>query len=332
MDGQGGGCGTAGHQLTPGTRRCQVCGKDLVGRIDGRRLPSASHRSDVSNGSGQDSRSRVRVRAAILGVVVLVAVWALRGYAGGRDWPQECGVEGRIEWCAEPSAAMTEPDMVSLVCDYCPKLASVPLRDVAPQPLSQLNLAGEQVLAKTSGSDSSGTEEALLGRPSQVAWVTRWVGGEPDGRVEVRCFAETGRPAGLRLEADQFRSTVAAASAADARNIDFTEVARQSIPAVPAPGLGRPSFGFVSCDTTGIDLDDPATGSTFFCVTEVYGLQGKGGLREIYQVVDQSPYFESVPAGYDCTAYATASPSPAPASAGTSFETRRCSAWRLSVP
>lgn len=333
MDGQGR-CGTAGHQLTPGTRRCEVCGKDLAARVDGRSLAAASDLSDLSGHPDQHVRSRLGERAAILGAVALVAVGVLLAFADDRDWPQDCGVDGRAEWCAEPSEVMTEPPVVSLVRDYCPQLADVPLQEMVPQPLGQLNLASDQALAKTSGTDREGTEDALLGRPGEFAWVTRWVGGESDGRVEVRCPDDTASTASLRLESDQFRSTVAASSAVDARYIDFTEVARQSVPALSGTGMGRTSFGFVTCDTTGIDLDDPASGRTFFCVTEVYGLQGTGGYRSIYQVTPDSPYFEKVPAGYECTSYRDASPSaaPAPGSAGAWSETTRCATWRFSRP
>lgn len=330
MDGQGGRCGTAGHRLVPGTRRCEVCGRDLAARVDGRSLVPASDPSDPSSGhSDEDARSRVRERAALLGAVVLVAAGALLGSADDRDWPQGCGVDGRAEWCAEPSTAMTEPAVLSLVRGYCPRLANIPLQDVAPQPLSQLGLASEQALAMTSGSDRDGTEDALLGRSGEFARVTRWIGGESDGRLEVRCFSDPRVSASIRLEADQFRSTVAAAGAADAPYIDFTEVARQSLPAASGIGFGRMSFRSVTCDTTDIDLDDPATGSTFFCVTKVHGRQGTGGYRAIYQVVPESPYFESVPAGYACTAYAGASAVPRSASTDPMYEISRCSTWRF---
>jgi hypothetical protein len=51
------------------------------------------------------------------------------------------------------------------------------------------------------------------------------------------------------------------------------------------------SYGFLSCDTGGIDPGAPAPGSTFTCAVEVFRLQGQGTYRASYRVIDEPPYF-----------------------------------------
>lgn len=169
------------------------------------------------------------VLALAAGIVAVTAAVAL---TGSPNWPTGCRTDGRSEWCAEPSGAMTDRSMTALAHHYCPRLSVVSLADVVPQPLSQMELAGPETLAKTTGSARKGTEDALLGEPGNFAWITRWVGGDKDGLVEVRCPGDSGNVPGLALTVDQFGSTLAALNAADEMHIDFGEVAKRSVAAM----------------------------------------------------------------------------------------------------
>lgn len=150
--------------------------------------------------------------------------------------------------------------------------------------------------------------------------------------MEIRCSGNTPSSASLRLTSDQLRSTLAATTADDAPHIDFAELAKQSVTPLSDAGRTDVSFSFTTCDTTGIDLRDPQPASTFSCVIEVYGQQGKGGYSAFFQVVAERPYFESVPAGYECTSYAPPpqATSRPPTSAGSTGPAG-CSTWRFSA-
>jgi len=251
----------------------------------------------VDNHPTSPTRSRRR-RLAVIGLAV--AVLTVIGLAGVRSWqerstwPTDCRVAANPSWCAEPSDAMTDPAMVTLVRDYCPWLADTAAEQVVPQPLEALGLAGPGTYATTSGDETNGTEDALLGRPGAVAWLTRWVGGQADGRVELRCPGQTATVPGLRLEQDQFRSSVAAAVSADGRNIDFAEVARQSVSKASSSRPTGVSYGFIGCDTDGIDLAGPAVGETFECVMQIYAPEGQGAYPLEYRVIDDHPWFAPV--------------------------------------
>jgi hypothetical protein len=251
--------------------------------------PAAHQYAWLGSEPGPQSRSRTRRPWLVAGLVALVlaasAAWTLTRRS---DWPTGCRVGGHPEWCAEPSGAMTDPAMTGLVRDYCPGLAGIPHEDVVPQPLSELDLADDQTFARISGSTDQGSEDALLGRPGNLAWVTRW----RDGLVEVRCPGSSATTPSLRLEAGQFRSTVAAADLTDGRQVDFAEVASQSVAEVSADRPSDVSYGFFSCDTGGIDLDAPVVGDTFSCALEVFRVQGQGGYRTSYRIIHDRPYFE----------------------------------------
>lgn len=257
---------------------------------------ASPHRSSV-DGAALASRSRVGSPGVVLGLVVgLVAAVAAVAFSANPSWPTKCKVDGHSEWCGEPSWAMSNPALAALAHDYCPKLSMALLQEVVPQPLSRMDLANQDTFAKTSGNAETGTEDALLGERENFAWITRWVGGETDGLVEVRCPGDTQTIPSMALKADQFRSTLAAANGADGQHIDFAEVARQSVDALsdgqPTQSTGT-SFGFMACNTEGIDLSEPQVGRTFFCMVEVYGEQGKGGYSASYRVTADAPFFES---------------------------------------
>lgn len=229
------------------------------------------------------------VLVLIVGLVATIGAVALRA---NPSWPTECQLGGHRDWCAEPSLAMSNPALATLAHGYCPKLSTTSLRDVVAQPLSQMDLANQETFAKIAGSASRGTEDVLLGEPGNFAWVTRTYGGESDGLVEIRCPGDTRNVPGLALKADQFRSTLAASNAADGIHIDFAEVARQSVATMSTGQPTDPSFGFLTCDTDGIDLSQPQAGRQFSCMVEIYGLQGKGGHQAQYRVTDDAPFFE----------------------------------------
>jgi hypothetical protein len=242
-----------------------------------------------------ERRSRLRVFNGTPAVVctviaVTVAVAAVLVVTRDPDWPTRCGVDGRSEWCGQASRRMTDPSLATVVSDYCPGLAGSETSTVVPQPLSLADLGGEDALARTTGTPGSGTEDSLLGLPSSFSWVTRWVGGDNDGRVELRCPGMTEAVPSLRLAEDQFRSTVAASRTSEGRHIDFAAVAESSVrTAAPDSGV---SWGFMTCDTTAVDLADLAEGETFACQVEAYSPEGKGLYRFGYRVTSGSPYFE----------------------------------------
>jgi hypothetical protein len=237
-------------------------------------------------------RSRKPVTIAALAVLLLVAVVLAVSYVQKPDWPTGCGIAGHPSWCAQPSAAMTNESIVALVHAYCPSLAAFPVDDVVPQPLIELDLADGETFARTSGNPSAGREEALLGRPSALSWLTRWVGGERDGVWEVRCPGNARSTPSLHLEGEQLDSTIAA-SQSEARQIDFRDVARQLVAATPKERAAELSFGFLECDTTSLNLTRPRVGDTFACTVEIYSPEGKGASRATYRVIGERPYFEA---------------------------------------
>ena len=180
---------------------------------------------------------------------------------------------------------MTGPEVAQLVASYCPGLVGADPADFAPQPLSEIGVAGGDSLARTSGKPDRGTEDALIGVRSARAWVTRAVGGPEDGRVEVRCQDDRDRVPSLVLEAEQVESTLAAIRG-EGRVIDFGEVARHTARSLWRERPSDTSFGYFTCDTAGIDLRRPRAGGTFTCMTEVYAAEGKGGYVSTHTVSD----------------------------------------------
>ncbi len=254
----------------------------------------AATSDSLSSHRGPESPVRSRKPATILALVAvaLVAVVLAVSYVRKPDWPLRCGVGGNPNWCARPSAAMTDGPIVALAHGYCPSLSVFLVDDVVAQPLIQLDLADDETLARTSGSTSNGREEVLLGRPGAVSWVTRWVGGERDGLWEVRCPGDARSTPSLHLEAEQLDSTLAASQSAQARRIDFRQVARQLVAATPYERAADVSFGFLECDTESLDLTRPRVGDTFACTVEVYSPAGKGASWATYRVTSDKPYFE----------------------------------------
>ncbi|MGI8900108.1 MAG: hypothetical protein ACR2HA_04115 [Nocardioides sp.] len=256
--------------------------------------------TETGEGDWLDTHPERRSRPVLTRVLVLgglAAAVAVGGVALAAlvldrdpDWPTRCGVDGRSEWCGQASRRMTDPALAAVVGDYCPGLAGSQPTTVVPQPLSLADLGAEDALARTTGSPESGTEDSLLGVPSSFSWVTRWVGGDNDGRVELRCPGMTEAVPSLRLAEDQFRSTVAASRTSEGRHIDFAAVAESSVRTV-APDSGV-SWGLMTCDTTAVDLADLAEGETFACQVEAYSPEGKGLYRFGYRVTSGSPYFE----------------------------------------
>lgn len=238
---------------------------------------------------GRRAPGRRRWLVAVLAPVLLVAAALAWQVSREPDWPSGCPVSGHADWCSSPSEAITDPGLVALARSYCPALSRADEAEVIPQPLSELGLADERTYAKTTGDHGSGSEDALLGTPDAVAWITRW----QDGHVQVRCAGSSGSTPSLDLRADQVRSTVAAGdTAAEGPRVAFTDVARDMVEGFSADPPSDTSYGFLTCDTGAIDLELPEVGETFTCVVEVFGLQGEGRYRESYRIADDRPYFE----------------------------------------
>lgn len=259
-------------------------GETRVDRLPGQPESLSSHSGD------RDPSRRTSLLAAVCVVVLAIAVSAMAMRSRDPDWPTRCGVDGRANWCAKPSRAMTTAALTRLAHDYCPALASVP-GGVVPRPLSLGDLAGPDVFARTTGNRGSGAEDALLGRGSSFAWVTRTSGGAQDGTVELRCPGQTFLVPSMRLTGDQFSSTLAA-SRGQLGRIDFAELAKSSVRRFPS--RFRTSYGFLSCDTSGLDLRRLTPGTAFTCRVEVYSWLGQGGYRLDYRVVGRPPYFVRV--------------------------------------
>lgn len=247
---------------------------------------------------GQVRRPAVNKLAVVAGLVVasLIAASVVLPSDENSSWPTDCLIDGRTDMCAMPSAAMTDQTMRTVVRDYCNNLSSTPLSEVVPQPFSVLDLAGEEVYATTTGSEKEGTEDALLGTPDAVAWVTRSVGGSRDGGVDLRCPGDR-LSASVRLPRDQFDSTVAATLQPDTAHINFAQVAKQSVTALAKGRRDDASFGFTTCYTARIDLDDLGAGGTFACITEIYGALGQSGSATFYRVSERPPYVRAIRTG-----------------------------------
>jgi hypothetical protein len=72
------------------------------------------------------------------------------------------------------------------------------------------------------------------------------------------------------------------------RRVNFTDVATE----LATTARGGMSYGFLTCDTGGVDLDAPEVGDTFSCSVEVFGFQGQGAYQAVYRITDEPPYFE----------------------------------------
>jgi len=241
-----------------------------------------------SHPGDEEGRRRRGVVPLVLVVALVLGIGAASSLRGrSPEWPTGCGLEGHADWCAKPSRAMTDGALRRIVRDYCPGLSKVRPRDVVPRPIDLVDLGGRGAYARTSGSKGAGTEDSLLGRGPHFSWVTRWSGGDQDGVVELRCPGQTVTVPSVRLDADQFWSTVAARRGRP-RTIDFAQLASSSVRRVPH-GF-RVSFGFLNCDTTGLDLRHLRTGKRFSCALEVYSGLGKGGYRIGYRTTARPPY------------------------------------------
>jgi hypothetical protein len=259
-------------------------------RVDPHRAPAHAEVDSLSSHPDQRRSLRRGNALALVCVVALVVAGsavALRNRHS--DWPTGCGVEGHQDWCTKPSRAMTDAALTRMVRDYCPGLSASDPEDVVPRPLDLADLGGRGAYAKTSGTRTSGSEDSLLGRGRTFSWVTRWSGGPEDGVVEVRCPGRSRSVPSLRLDEDQYRSSVAAARG-QAGYVDFARLAETSVRRVP--GRFGVSFGFLTCDTAGLDLLRALpVGRTFGCRVEVYTRLGKGGDQMTYRVTADPPYF-----------------------------------------
>ena len=265
--------------------------------MDGRQVDSEEQPGPSYTWIGTEPEPHSRMSGRRLWVVaglaaaLMVAATAAWDAVRESDWPSGCDVSGHPDWCTEPSDAMRDPALIALARDYCPALASSAQADVVPQPLSVLGLADERTFAMTSGDSRTGAEDAVLGDRSAVTWITR----RQDGLLEVRCSGSSATTPSLRLRADQFDSTVAAADADEGMRLDFADVARELTAGMYAEPPTYISYGFLGCDTSGIDLGAPEAGETFSCAVEVFRLQGQGTYRASYRITDRPPYFEQHP-------------------------------------
>ena len=280
--------------LVPQPSRWNRTGASLVHNGEMAESEYLDSRSTRTSGPPRRSASRwtarrhlPRKRKIAAGLALAVAALTTAGLMGffsdDPHWPTGCGVDGHPGWCTDPSQAMTDPAMTELVGSYCPGLARADPGELAPQPLSRIDIAGGSSLARTTGRPDRGTEDALIGVRGAGAWLTRAVGGPEDGRIQVRCQGSRGRVPGLVLEASQVESTLAAIRGKD-RVIDFGQVARRTAASLWIQRASDASFGYFTCDTSGIDLRRPRAASTFTCMTEIYAAEGKGGHVSTYTV------------------------------------------------
>ena len=246
-----------------------------------------------------ERRPAINRLAVVAGLVValLIAASVVLPSDENPNWPTDCLVDGRTDMCSMPSAAMTDETMRTVVRDYCEDLSAAPLSEVVPQPFSVLDLADDQVFATISGSEKEGTEDALLGTSDAVAWVTRSVGGERDGGVDIRCLGSKPRSTSVRLRDDQFESTVAAMTEPGSERINFTDVAKLSVDSLANRRGTVVEYGYTTCNTAGMDLQNLPHGNVFSCITEIYGAVGQSALITSYRVVEDPPYIRPTDIG-----------------------------------
>ena len=241
-----------------------------------------------------DPVGNVRLRlVAALGLLVAVGLGLGLVLSGDDEKSVPCRHQKGATWCAAPSSTSIDPAIVRLVRGYCPRLQTLALEEVVPQPLSEAGEVysenGELVLrTKLRGAV---VESALLGQPGRLAWVLRRLPGGFPWELQIVCQDGTDQAPPLQFDGAQLR----AALEADAGHggLDLREAARGAAQEVPADSGGRVSLGTFRCRTGRPDLDLTA-GSRFSCSLPLYSAQGQARYRINYVVSMKRPYLRQV--------------------------------------
>lgn len=227
----------------------------------------------------------------MLATLALVAVVALILVQRREHDPPEadCRQTQGAAWCSTATESMTDTGVVRLVRGYCPRLRSLPVAQVRPQPLLQVGLPGrpgEVVLRTVNGADR--VETGLLGQPGRLAWVVRRfpAGGGP-GRLELICHEGADDVPALTLDPPQLRSAVQAD--AGRGGLDLRDAARQSAAAVRVSAGSRVSLGTFRCRTSPADLV-LRPGSRFRCSLRLFSDQGQALEHLTFLVEGQPPH------------------------------------------
>lgn len=236
--------------------------------------------------------SRLRLVAA-LGLLLACVLVLREGLRDDDLPPSDCRQQRGTAWCTTPTEILTDPSITRLVRGYCPRLRSLPLEDVVPQPLTEVGdlPARADELVLTTGGPGARVESGLLGRPGRLAWVVHRVSRGGPWRLQVICHEDTDRVPALELDAGQLRSTVRAD--AGGRGLDLRLASRTTAHAVRRTPQARLSLGTFRCGTRPSALDLRA-GARFRCSLELFSDQGQALHRVTYRVHSRPPYLRAV--------------------------------------
>ena len=241
-----------------------------------------------------DRAGNVKLRLlAALGLLVAVGLGLSHVLSGDDEKSVSCRYQEGATWCASPSPTSIDPAIVRLVRGYCPRLQTLALEEVVPQPLSEAGEAysetGELVLR--TNLRGAVVESSLLGQPGRLAWVLRRLPGDSPWELQIVCQDGTDQAPALQFDGAQLRSALEAD--AGHGGLDLREAARGAALEVPADPGGRVSLGTFRCRTGRPDLALTA-GSRFSCSLPLYSAQGQARYRITYLVSMQPPYLRPV--------------------------------------
>lgn len=225
----------------------------------------------------------------VAGALAIVAV-ALAAFVLRPDAPAvaECREERGASWCSGPSEELTDPRLIRLVRDYCPRLRGLPLDRVVPQPLHLLDLAPRKGdLLRRTGGPTGTTESALVGQPDRLAWLVRRGGDDRTSALQVTCTRSASRVPALVLDRRQLAASLDAAAGGAA--LDLRAAARTAARTF-AVDTGRDvSLGTFHCRTGRAALERQP-GERFTCELQVFSGLGQGGYWLSYRVKARVPY------------------------------------------
>jgi hypothetical protein len=79
--------------------------------------------------------------------------------------------------------------------------------------------------------------------------------------------------------------------------INFTDVAKLSVDSLDNRRGTAVEYGYTTCNTAGMDLQNLPHGNVFSCITEIYGAVGQSALITSYRVVEDPPYIRPTDIG-----------------------------------
>lgn len=245
----------------------------------------------LDTGPEQKPRSRV-VLLTVLGLALGGGLLVAGELPDEPDRPPDCRQEQDAAWCTTPSETLTDEAIVRLVRGYCPRLRSLPLAEVVPQPLRRVGLPArpDELVLRTTGSGAV-LESGLLGRPSRLAWVVHRSPGDQPWQLQVVCRDGAVQLPVLELDGGQLRSALRVDQGR--RGLDLREAARRTARAVRATQGTRMSLGTFRCRTTARELALGA-GETFACSLPLRSTLGQAVHRVRFAVQQEPPHLRRV--------------------------------------